>query len=151
MKKRRAFLAAMGGITTASVWHQPIVKSVVLPAHAQTTGAAAISLSCSMQLASSSEPLPEGASTTDNVTITFSTNPPAPAAPISWVGQCDGVNDFPIQNDVLDEFGEFEILAVSNALCDGGPPDPGTELTHVVTLDGDGASASCSYIFDGDD
>ncbi len=40
MNSKRKLLLALSGLSAATVWEKPIIKAVVLPAHAQTSGCA---------------------------------------------------------------------------------------------------------------
>lgn len=136
-------LSLTGGAAALDVWKKPVVNTVLLPAHAQISVA---TVNCSA-LDSQEQPLPEGGTTSGNVEITFVTNPPLPGAAISWVGQCNGVDDFPVQSDVLNANGEFTLTVQTLLLCSGGPPSVGDVITHRLTLNANGNSAACSYVF----
>jgi len=147
MKHRRRLLkvlAIAGAAGTTEVWKKPIVNAVMLPAHAQASIATV--LSCSMTDAALA-PIAEGAVTNQNILLTFATTPAMPGATISWVGRCNGVDDFAVQNGTLDANGELVITVQTSLLCGGGPPNNGDIILHNGILDANGSTSSCSITY----
>ena len=143
MTNRRTVLRNAALLSSAAIWHKPIINAIALPAHAQTSFA---SLSCTM-VDASDNPLADGAGTDGNVTITYSSSPPRPGETVSWVGRCNGVDDFAVQNDTLDANGELIITVSTLDLCSGGPPNSGDVILHNAVLDSSGSGSNCSYVY----
>lgn len=147
-KKRNLlkFLAVGAVVGSIDVWKKPVLTAVVLPAHAQTSESSEVLLSCSMTT-ESLDSISEGATTNQNIVLTFSTTPATPGADINWVGRCNGVDDFAIQTNTLDANGELQITVQTSLLCGGGPPNNGDVILHNGELVDGGSSSSCSIVY----
>ena len=146
MKSRRNLLRAVtlvGGAATFKTWTTPIINAVILPVHAQTSGA---QLSCAMT-DENSNPIAEGATHNQNIILTFSTSPPEPGVAIDWVGRCSGVDAFAVQTNNLDNDGKLVISVNTSILCSGGSPGIGDVVSHNGILSTNGSQVSCSFIY----
>ena len=146
MNNRRCLFKVFAVASAASAletWRKPIVNAVILPAHAQTSAG---SLSCSMTN-NSLAPIAEGATTNQDFLLTFATTPPMPGATLAWVGRCNGVDEFAVQNDILDANGELVITVRTSQFCGGGPPNAGDIILHNGILDANGSTTNCSIVY----
>ena len=141
--RRKSLKLVAAGIP--AVWAKPVIHSVVLPAHANTSDAV---LTCFQSDDDGGQVvIPEGSNWSSPFFVHYATNPPLPNAPITWVGLCDGVEAFAVQNSTLDENGEFLISVTGfDNFCNSENPTPGTVIGHRLTLSNSN-SATCTIVF----
>lgn len=144
-KKRRHFVSHVAGASlTGSLiigsidhWHSPVVKSVILPSHAQTSQ---INISCTA--ATDNGPIADG-DIASSVDLTVTTFPPEPNGLLTIMGLCDGEVVSTSTDNPLDNNGQIT-FSFDESIC--LPQGPTITFGARLVLQSTNASTECNFV-----